>query len=99
MLNKDVRKIIIEAGLTASNHQLIAEANSIQAALPFLIENEQNRRIVAASMLIGLGEITSAQKILHGDLSDEAGILRRLIKQGHQEPCWERTVTPFNPFI
>lgn len=78
-LSREVRRLVAEAGLAAVNHGLYREAESIRLALPWLVEDDSARRILDASLLLGLGQTEAAMRRLDGDTSTEAGVLRRLL--------------------
>lgn len=77
-LDEDVRRLIVEAGLVAVNHGLLAQAHAIRAAHGDLVDDPDLRKLLDAAMLIGLGARTSAERLLVGDASPEAQVLRRL---------------------
>lgn len=81
-LSRDACRLIVEAGLAAANHGLRQEAESIRMALPCLVPDEDMRRILDASLLIGLGHAEAAMILLEGDESTEAAVLRRLVACG-----------------
>lgn len=78
LLAEDVRRLIVEAGLVAVNHGLLAQAHAIRAAHGDLIDDPELRKLLDAAMLIGLGARASAERLLVGDASPEAQVLRRL---------------------
>jgi type III secretion system SsaH family protein len=79
LLELSLRRIIIEVGLTAVNHGFDIQAKVIREALPYLIENRQAHCIIEATLLIGLGENSSAISLLKNNFSKEADMLRKLL--------------------
>ena len=87
---RDTCRLIAEAGLAAVNHGLYREAESIRAALPWLVGDSGVRRILEASLLVGLGQPEAAMALLEGATSAEAAVLRRLVL-GDAMPDMPRT--------
>ncbi|GLU33135.1 EscG/YscG/SsaH family type III secretion system needle protein co-chaperone [Trinickia caryophylli] len=79
-MNTETRQLIVEAGLAAVNHGLLAEARAIRDALPDLVAAPELRRLLDAAILIGLGERDAAAKLLQADSSSEAQLLRTLLQ-------------------
>ncbi len=80
ILESHICRIICETGLAAVNHGFIEQVETIRSALPHLVEDPGNRRIIEATLLIGLERIHDAITLLAGDSSDEANMLRRLVE-------------------
>lgn len=78
-MNIQARQLIVSAGLAAANHGLRNEMLTIYAALDDLIDATDARRIVEATMLIGIGQTIAAQQLLQADTSPQAQLLRRLL--------------------
>lgn len=74
-----IRRLIVEAGLAAVNHGLYREAWAIHAALPTLIPDAHDRRAIEAVMLIGLGRIGSAARLLEHAPAQHASLLASLL--------------------
>ncbi|AUH50665.1 EscG/YscG/SsaH family type III secretion system needle protein co-chaperone [Chromobacterium sp. ATCC 53434] len=80
-LETNICKLVVETGLAAVNHGLYDEADSIRLAMPHLTENPHAQKIVEATLLLGMGHARAASSLLHGDRSEEAEMLRSLIKR------------------
>ncbi|WP_429547402.1 EscG/YscG/SsaH family type III secretion system needle protein co-chaperone [Pseudomonas frederiksbergensis] len=80
VLERDICRIVCETGLAAVNHGFIEQVETIRNALPYLVKEHADRRILEATLLIGLGQTHRAMKLLVGDSSDEANTLRCLIE-------------------
>ncbi|MCO2278077.1 EscG/YscG/SsaH family type III secretion system needle protein co-chaperone [Pseudomonas aeruginosa] len=78
-LDSHTRRLVVAAGLAASNHNLRREVFIIQSALGNLIDDTQARCIVEATMLIGIGQTNAARRLLQDDHSAEAQLLRYLL--------------------
>ncbi|WP_082722434.1 EscG/YscG/SsaH family type III secretion system needle protein co-chaperone [Burkholderia mayonis] len=78
-LAQDVRRLLVECGLAAVNHGLARHAWAIYDALPALIADPADRRLVEATMLIGLGRDGSAARLLASTPGPEAALLRGLL--------------------
>lgn len=85
-LDREIRRLIAQAGLAAVNHGFIAEAQAIREALPDLVAAPRLCNLLDAAMLIGLGEHDKATRLLSGDESVEAETLRMLLKPDHAKP-------------
>ncbi|OHX19166.1 EscG/YscG/SsaH family type III secretion system needle protein co-chaperone [Chromobacterium sphagni] len=83
LLATDICRLVVETGLAAVNHGLYDEADAIRLAMPHLTENAHARKIVEATLLLGMGHAEAASSLLRGDSSEEAGMLRRLINSMH----------------
>ncbi|MEX3956750.1 EscG/YscG/SsaH family type III secretion system needle protein co-chaperone [Trinickia sp. EG282A] len=81
MIERDIRRLVAEAGLAAVNHGLFAEAQAIRAALVDLVPAPDLRRLLEATILIGLGELEEAARLLENDASVEADTLRMLLPE------------------
>ncbi|MHC8397979.1 EscG/YscG/SsaH family type III secretion system needle protein co-chaperone [Pseudomonas sp. MDT1-17] len=79
-LESDICRLLCECGLAAANHGLAAHAETIRAALPHLVGAPTDRRILEATLLIGLEQMHEAMKLLSNDTSMEACTLRQLIE-------------------
>ncbi|MBK5415409.1 EscG/YscG/SsaH family type III secretion system needle protein co-chaperone [Pseudomonas sp. TH31] len=86
VLERDICRIVCEVGLAAANHGFFAQAETIRNALPHLVEALTDRRILEATLLIGLGQTHQAMKLLVADASDEANTLRCLIESSTHTP-------------
>ncbi|RXV65299.1 EscG/YscG/SsaH family type III secretion system needle protein co-chaperone [Burkholderia stabilis] len=75
----DMRRLIVEAGLAAVNHGLYREAWAIHSALPTLIPDANDRRAIEVVMLIGLGRIGSAARLLEQAPAQHAKLLSPLL--------------------
>lgn len=80
LLERDVCRIICETVLAAVNHGFVEQVETIRSALPHLMREPADRRILEAALLIGLGHVHEAMRLLVGDASGEANTLRRLIE-------------------
>ncbi|PTB18605.1 EscG/YscG/SsaH family type III secretion system needle protein co-chaperone [Trinickia symbiotica] len=80
-MESDIRRLVVQAGLAAVNHGLFAEAQAIRAALVDLVPAPDLRRLLEATILIGLGELEEAAHLLENDASAEAGTLRLLLPE------------------
>jgi type III secretion system SsaH family protein len=78
-LETSLRRLIVEIGLVAVNHGFQHQAKCILSALPNLTDNAHAKNIITATMQIGLGDSPAAMQTIKGDISDEAGLLRRLV--------------------
>ncbi|NWD64117.1 EscG/YscG/SsaH family type III secretion system needle protein co-chaperone [Pseudomonas sp. IPO3774] len=78
-LDTQARQLIVCAGLAAANHGMHKEMFTIHAALGDLIDSTHARRIVEATMLIGIGQTAAAHQLLQGDTSAQAQLLRQLL--------------------
>ncbi|WP_082728269.1 EscG/YscG/SsaH family type III secretion system needle protein co-chaperone [Burkholderia mayonis] len=78
-LAQDVRRLLVECGLAAVNHGLARHAWAIYDALPALVADPADRRLVEATMLIGLGRDGSAARLLASMPGPEAALLRGLL--------------------
>jgi type III secretion system SsaH family protein len=78
-MESDIRRLVAEAGLAAANHGLFAEARAIRAALVDVVPAPDLRRLLEATILIGLGEPEEATRLLENDTSVEADTLRTLL--------------------
>ncbi len=78
-METDIRRLVAEAGLAAVNHGLFPEARAILAALVDLVPAPELRRLLEATILIGLGESGKAARLLENDTSAEADTLRMLL--------------------
>jgi type III secretion system SsaH family protein len=79
-LKSDTCRLLCECALAAANHGLVTHAETIRVALPHLISVPADRRILEATLLIGLEQPHEALKLLSHDSSMEANTLRRLIE-------------------
>jgi type III secretion system SsaH family protein len=79
-MENHIRRLVVEAGLAAVNHGLLPEARAIHAALVDLVPAAEPRRLLEATMLIGLGEQEDAERLLENDTSVEADTLRMLLR-------------------
>lgn len=80
ILDKATIRLVVEAGIAATNHGLLKEAESILLALPYWIPDLSTRRTVAAILLFGLRRPAEALAQLEDEQSDEACALRCLIQ-------------------
>ncbi|MDN7673338.1 EscG/YscG/SsaH family type III secretion system needle protein co-chaperone [Burkholderia oklahomensis] len=78
-LARDVRRLLVECGLAAVNHGLARHAWAIYDALPALVADPADRRLVEATMLIGLGRDGPAARLLASMPGPEAALLRGLL--------------------
>lgn len=80
LLESDICRLLCECGLAAANHGLALQAETIRAALAHLVCAPADRRILEATLLIGLEQTHEAMKLLSNDISPSACTLRRLIE-------------------
>lgn len=85
VLERDVCRIVCETGLAAVNHNFVEQVETILSALPHLVNESADLRIIQATLLIGLSHVHEAIELLAGDASDEANTLRRLIESAPQD--------------
>ncbi|AZD09533.1 hypothetical protein C4K26_4139 [Pseudomonas chlororaphis] len=85
VLERDVCRIVCETGLAAVNHGFVEQVETIRSALPHLVSEPADLRILQATLLIGLSRRHEALALLAGDASDEANTLRRLIESASQD--------------
>ncbi|QLL13459.1 EscG/YscG/SsaH family type III secretion system needle protein co-chaperone [Pseudomonas chlororaphis] len=78
-LDTQARRLVVAAGLAASNHGMRMEMSVIRSALGNLIDDTQARRIVEATMLIGIGQTSAARRLLQDDHSAQAQLLLDLL--------------------
>ncbi|WP_051673174.1 EscG/YscG/SsaH family type III secretion system needle protein co-chaperone [Pseudomonas chlororaphis] len=93
-LERDICRLLCECGLAAANHGLAAHAETIRAALPHLVSAPTDRRILEATLLIGLAQTHEAMKLLSHDTSLEASTLRQLIESSRST----RLASPTQPY-
>ncbi|RKT98759.1 EscG/YscG/SsaH family type III secretion system needle protein co-chaperone [Burkholderia sp. Nafp2/4-1b] len=94
-LAADVRRLLVECGLAAANHNLVQHAWDIYEALPTLLSAPGDRRLVEAAMLIGLGRDGQAARLLASTPGSEAALLRSLIAPSNAP--LNATATSFHP--
>lgn len=82
--DRQARQLIVEAGLAAANHGMRKHALTIHAALGDLIACEHARRIITATLLIGVGQTTVAEQLLQDDTSPQAQLLQALLDSGRK---------------
>ncbi|CAI8807649.1 EscG/YscG/SsaH family type III secretion system needle protein co-chaperone [Pseudomonas zeae] len=85
LLESDICRLLCECGLAAANHSLIVQAQTILTALPHLVSAPADRRILEATLLIGLEQQHEALKVLNNDESTEASTLRQLIESARSD--------------
>lgn len=83
-LDSQVRQLIVEAGLAAANHGMRNHVFTIEAALSELVACEHARRIINATMLIGVGDTGAAEQLLLDDASPQAQLLQALLGSGRK---------------
>ncbi|WP_063889467.1 MULTISPECIES: EscG/YscG/SsaH family type III secretion system needle protein co-chaperone [Burkholderia] len=82
-LSQDARRLLVECGLAAVNHGLARHAWAIYDALPALVAATGDRRLVEATMLIGLGRDGCAARLLASMPGPDAALLRGLLAPAH----------------
>ncbi|MCX8565614.1 MAG: type III secretion system protein, SsaH family [Glomeribacter sp. 1016415] len=85
-LDQDVRRLMVELGLAAVNHGLLDDAQMIHAALIDLVADPSQRQVLAATMLIGLGQPQAALQLLAQQTQAEAELLRQLLASPVSSP-------------
>lgn len=85
-LESDICRLLCECALAAVNHGLLPQAETIRIALPHLVSAPADRRILEATLLIGLHQPHEAMKLLSNDPSSEASTLRHLMESPHRAP-------------
>lgn len=83
-LDSQVRQLIVQAGLAAANHGMRNHVFTIHAALDELVACEHARRIITATLLIGVGDTDAAEQLLLDDASPQAQLLRGLLDSGRK---------------
>lgn len=87
MLERDICQLVCETSLAAVNHGLFEQSEIIRSAFPYLVSDPGHRRVLEATLLIGLKRPCAAMALLVGDYSDEANTLRRLTD--NPPPSWK----------
>jgi type III secretion system SsaH family protein len=78
-LDKEVSRLIVQAGVAAINHGLLTEANVILDALDNLVDNLEHRSLLRAVLLFGTQQEQAAWRCLDNSTSDKANVLRDLL--------------------
>lgn len=77
-LDKETRRLIVQAGVAAANHGLFAEAKTILDALPLLVKDPESYALLSAVLLYGTGQMKKAAEILSPIQGVEAEQLKQI---------------------
>lgn len=83
-LDRDTCRLVCACSLAAVNHGLVNHAETIRDALPHLVSDPADGRILEATLLIGLDRTAQALQLLRHDHSSAADTLRLLLQSRHR---------------
>lgn len=77
--DKNVSRLIVQAGIAAINHGLLTEAKIVLAALDNLVDDLEQRSLLRALLLFGTQQEQAALRCLDSSPSDKASAFKDLL--------------------
>ncbi len=85
VLQREIKRILVEAAIAAPNYGLSAPTQGLLNALPALGLDRETRALITAMIRFGLKKPRGALKALKGIDNEEAHVLRRSIVECLEE--------------